>query len=75
MDPDSPVPIYVQVANYVQRRVESGEWQPGRRLPAERDLAIELGVAYLSVRRAMRELRERGVILTVPGKGNYITQR
>jgi GntR family transcriptional regulator len=68
------VPIYVQVANYVQGRVESGDWQPGRRLPAERELAIELGVAYLSVRRAMRLLRERGIIQTVPGKGNYVQQ-
>ncbi len=75
IDPDSPVPIYVQLANYVQARVESGAWQPGRRLPAERELAVEWGVAYLTVRRMMRELRERGVVITTPGLGNFIAER
>jgi len=69
------VPRYVQLANYVQARVESGDWQPGRRLPAERDLASEWGVAYLTVRRMMRELRERGIVITTPGLGNFIAGR
>ncbi|MFJ4340434.1 GntR family transcriptional regulator [Streptomyces sp. NPDC088915] len=42
------------------------------RLPAERDLAEEYGVAYLTVRRAARVLRERGLILTVHGKGTFV---
>jgi len=72
---DSPVPVYVQLANYVQARIEAGDWQPGRRLPGERDLADEWGVAYLTIRRMARELRERGLLITVPGKGNFVSER
>jgi GntR family transcriptional regulator len=68
------VPIYVQVADFVAARIASGEWQAGRRLPAERDLAAEWGVAYLTVRRAMAELRERGLVITVQGRGNYVAE-
>jgi GntR family transcriptional regulator len=74
VNPASPVPVYVQLANYVQARIEAGDWRPGHRLPAERDLAAEWGVAYLTVRRMMRELRERGQVVTVPGKGNFIAE-
>lgn len=38
----------------------------------ERDLADEWGVAYQTVRRAMRELRERGLIVSVVGKGTFV---
>jgi GntR family transcriptional regulator len=73
INPDGPVPIYVQVADYVAAKIASGQWAPGRRLPGERDLASEWGVAYLTVRRAMQELRERGLIVTSQGRGNYVT--
>jgi DNA-binding GntR family transcriptional regulator len=71
-DKDSLVPVYVQVADYLAGRIESGEWQPGRRIPPERDLAADLGVAYDTVRRATALMRERGLIATVHGKGTYV---
>jgi GntR family transcriptional regulator len=73
LDRGSPVPLYVQLADYVVSCVTSGAWQPGRRLPSERDLAEEWEVGYMTVRRTMRELRERGVVISVQGKGTYIT--
>ena len=74
-DPDSLTPLYVQVADYVAGRVVSGDLAPGARLPAERDLAEQWGVAYQTVRRAMRELRERGLVASVVGKGTFILPR
>jgi len=71
-DPSSPVPLYKQAADHVAARAASGELARGQRLPGEHDLAQEWGVAYLTVRRAMRELRERGLVTTVPGKGTYV---
>ncbi len=73
IDAASPVPIYIQIADYVAARVASGQLKKGSRLPAERDLAEQWGVAYLTVRRAMRELRERGLVTSVVGKGTFIT--
>ncbi|MGH3400763.1 MAG: GntR family transcriptional regulator [Streptosporangiaceae bacterium] len=72
-DPDSPVPLYVQAAEYVAAQIASGKLAVGARLPSERDLADQWGIAYLTVRRAMRELRERGLVTSVVGKGTFIT--
>ncbi|TDC98498.1 GntR family transcriptional regulator [Nonomuraea deserti] len=71
-DQDSAEYIYVRLANHIEARIRAGELSLGRRLPAERDQADEYGVAYLTVRRAMKELRERGLIKTVVGRGTYI---
>lgn len=71
-DPQGPQLVYVAVADHISARIAAGELAPGARLPAERDLAEEYGVAYLTVRRAARVLRERGLILTVHGKGTFV---
>ena len=71
-DPDSPVPLYVQAADYLAARIASGDLAPGSRLPAERDLADQWGIAYQTVRRTMRELRERGLVTSVVGKGTFV---
>lgn len=75
-NPDEDVPeyVYVRVANHIAARIAAGELPPGTRLPAERDLATEYGVAYLTVRRAAQELRERGLIVTVMGRGTYVAE-
>jgi GntR family transcriptional regulator len=70
----SPVPLYVQAADYVAGLIESGEIRPGTKLDAERDLADAWGIAYGTVRRMTQELRDRGLIVTVQGKGTFVTQ-
>ena len=69
---DGPTPIYVQIVKYVTGHIEDGSWQPGHRLPAERAMADDWGVAYLTIRRAMKELREKGLIVSVQGRGTYV---
>ncbi|XKK63698.1 winged helix-turn-helix domain-containing protein [Streptomyces sp. ARC32] len=71
-DPQGPQLVYVALADHVAARIDAGELHPGARLPAERDLAAEYGVAYLTVRRAAQVLRERGLIVTVHGKGTFV---
>ena len=66
------MPIYVQIVKYVTSHIEDGSWQPGHRLPAERAMADDWGVAYLTIRRAMKELREKGLIVSVQGRGTYV---
>ena len=61
---------YVQVADDIQRRIAEGEISA--KLPSERSFAEEYGVAYTTVRHAMAVLRERGVIVTVHGRGTYV---
>jgi GntR family transcriptional regulator len=63
---------YVQVANHIAVRIEAGEIT--HKLPAERDLAQEYGVAYQTVRHAMKVLRERGLIITRQGRGTFVVR-
>lgn len=70
VDPYGRDHAYVQVANDVARRIEAGEII--RKLPAERSLADEYGVAYATVRHAMETLRERGIIVTIHGRGTFV---
>lgn len=76
-DPDAGQPgyVYMRVADHVAARVTAGELQQGARLPGERELAEEYGVALGTARRALVELRERGLVVTLPGKGTFINQR
>ena len=64
--------LYVRVADWIEARIKSGELKPGSRLPPERELAQETGVAYDTIRRAAVLLRERGLIITVHGRGTYV---
>jgi GntR family transcriptional regulator len=56
----------------IESRIKSGELKPGARLPPEREMASDFGVAYDTVRRAAALLRERGLIITVHGRGTYV---
>jgi GntR family transcriptional regulator len=70
IDPLAPGHTYLRVANEVAARIESGEFV--HRLPAERELAEDYGVAYQTVRRSMRVLRDRGLVITRQGRGTFV---
>ncbi|MDX3136772.1 winged helix-turn-helix domain-containing protein [Streptomyces europaeiscabiei] len=72
IDPSKIAYVYMQVADHIAARIASGDLRPGARLPGERDLGTEYGVAYLTARRAIRELRERGLVVTLPAKGTFV---
>lgn len=68
-----PAYVYVRMADHIAARIAAGEIVPGSRLPGERDLAAEYGVALGTARRAISELRERGLAVTLPAKGTFAT--
>ena len=71
-DPRGRKLVYMAIADVLAARIEDGTYPPEGRLPAEPDLAAEFGAARESVRRAIRELRDRGLVETVSGKGTYV---
>ena len=76
--PFKPTPLrlmYEQVAEHIAARIEAGELEPGRKLSPERELAAEYGVAYNTMRSAMQVLRDRGLIVTMQGRGTYVAER
>jgi len=64
---------YMRVAADIAARIESGELAPGTRLRSELDLAEHYGVAYQTVRRAMKVLRDRGLIASIQGRGTFVS--
>ncbi len=75
LDPMSARPLYVQLADVIAAKIASGELAPDRPIPSENHLADEYGVARLTARRAAQELRERGLIITVRGKGSFVVEQ
>ncbi|MCX5332239.1 winged helix-turn-helix domain-containing protein [Streptomyces sp. NBC_00140] len=72
IDPNKIAYVYMQLADHIADRIAKGDLRPGARLLGERDLAAEYGVANLTARRAVRELRERGLVVTLPAKGTFV---
>lgn len=74
--------VYEQLADHLAARIEAGRaaeppagaLPPGARLPGERDLAEEYQVAVGTARRAVEELRERGLVVTLPAKGTFVVE-
>lgn len=73
LDPDHGTPLAHQIADRLQRRILSGELVPHRPVPSETQLLQIYPVSRDTIRRAVRVLRERGLIYTVQGKGSFVT--
>lgn len=56
-------------------RLHSGQWQPGERLPTERDFCDQFGISRTTVRKVLSELKEQGLIHQTVGSGTYASER
>ncbi len=73
IDPSSPVPLHEQAASAIRRAIADGEAAPGERLPPARDLAAVLGINANTVLRALRTLRDEGLLEFRRGRGVTVT--
>jgi GntR family transcriptional regulator len=67
-------PMYLQIMEQVKRKVAVGDWQPGQTIPSIRQLAADIRVSVITVKRAYLELEREGVIVTQHGKGSVVAQ-
>ena len=67
-------PIWVQLIEQLTRRIVSGEYPPGARVPSVRDLAAEAGVNPNTMQRALSGLEERGLLVAQRNIGRFVTQ-
>lgn len=72
--PGAP-PLYHQIAAVFRQRIEDGIWSPGDRLPSLDSLMQEFSVARVTIREAMKLLREEGLLLPERGRGTVVTRR
>lgn len=67
--------LYRQIADQLCRLIDSGEYKPGERLPAERTLAEKLGVSRPSVREALIAMEVEGIVEIRGGAGVFVMER
>jgi GntR family transcriptional regulator len=72
MHPPGSLPLYQQIAELLIRDIAAGRLMDGERLPPERDMAADLGIAVGTLRQALKSLTEKGLLHRVQGSGNYI---
>jgi len=65
-------PIYVQIMERIKQRIAVGDWVEDQPMPSIRQLAVDLQVSVITVKRAYYELEREGVILTQQGKGSRV---
>lgn len=74
IDPRSPIPLYVQIANRLRVAVATGELRAGAALPSVRNLASVIRVNPATVVQAYRELEWAGVVESRQGAGTFVKE-
>ena len=65
-------PIYLQIMEQIKQRIAVGDWTEGQAIPSIRQLAVDLQVSVITVKRAYLELEREGVIVTQQGRGSHV---
>jgi GntR family transcriptional regulator len=68
-------PMYLQIIEQIRQRIAVGDWKAGQPIPSIRQLAADLEVSVITVKRAYLELEHAGVITTQHGKGSVVAER
>jgi GntR family transcriptional regulator len=65
-------PLYQQIVNQIKQKIAVGEWVAGEEIPSIRQLAADLRVSVITVKRAYLEMEHAGLIVTQHGKGSFV---
>lgn len=68
-------PMYLQIMEQIKQRIAVGDWSEGQAIPSIRQLAVDLEVSVITVKRAYLELEREGVIVTQQGKGSQVASK
>jgi len=66
--------LYQQIAESILGQIQTGELQPGARLPSEHDLSAQHNVGRNTIRHALRDLTTKGYVESVQGVGSFVTE-
>lgn len=71
----SRVPLYIQVASALRRRIETGQWQVGQQISTLEELEREFEVARVTVRQAVELLQNEGLVHRHQGRGTFVADK
>jgi GntR family transcriptional regulator len=67
-------PMYFQIMEQIKEQIAVGDWTQGHLIPSIRQLAVDLGVSVITVKRAYLELEREGIIVTHHGRGSHVAR-
>ncbi|OJH20726.1 transcriptional regulator [Bacillus obstructivus] len=70
-----PTPLYHQVKDYLEEKILLGEWDPGYQLPTEKELSAQFQVSTITVKRAIHDLVNKGILYRQRGKGTFVSRK
>ncbi|QQZ10084.1 GntR family transcriptional regulator [Heyndrickxia vini] len=70
-----PTPLYHQVKDYLEEKIILGEWDPGYQLPTEKELSAHFQVSTITVKRAIHDLVNKGILYRQRGKGTFVSRK
>lgn len=71
---DSPLPLYVQIRDSLRRKILEGSYAVHERLPSENEMMNLFGVSRITIRQALRDLHNEGLVFSAQGKGTYVSK-
>jgi len=75
IDAQSDTPIYYQLYSYLKEAILSGEYMPGQCIPSENEMMAQYGVSRVTVRRAVADLEQDGLLKRYRGKGSVVLEK
>ena len=69
---ESAIPLYQQIENDIKDKIISGEYQAGQMLPSESKFCEMYQVSRVTVRNAISDLVEQGILIRKHGKGTFV---
>lgn len=70
----SPLPLYVQIRDRLRRQILDGTYQVHERLPSENEMMGVFSVSRITIRQALRDLHNEGLVFSAQGKGTFVSK-
>ena len=75
IDKNSPIPVYYQLKNDFIKKIANGIWKVGECISSERELCEIYGVSRMTIRQAIGELVQEGILTRKKGKGTFVCEQ
>jgi GntR family histidine utilization transcriptional repressor len=73
--PEAAQPLYLKVKRHILDNIGSGKWAAAARVPSENEIVKSFGVSRMTANRALKELRDEGVLVRIAGVGSFVADR
>lgn len=74
IDKNSPIPVYYQLKEAIKKKIADGIWKVGQCIDSERELSETYGVSRMTIRQALGELVQEGILIREKGKGTFVCE-